>query len=278
MNMTNYLKTWVYAEAINVDRFTKLCGIVHTFNEHNGFVTDDNSFSLEIYNNQPLTESYTLRVCIDDKGVLRLSKKDLSRSKEAFIKTCENVFFEDAEIETASDVYKHKCWQHIQKWIELHKQHERDHVSTIDILHNVDKGEWIFKAVPHNGKESIKTITINRVERDFIFKDGKILFRTSVSISDEARGILFSGSYVSYANKLYHMEPNDLDLYFALRRVVHVNPAHLRVAILKAMDDASKPYEMSGIFASDNVMDGLMWDAGKGYEKVLKFYTEQLNA
>lgn len=277
-NIIKELKTWVSVEELNADRITTLRGIVYTYNEHNGFITDKNAFVLNIYHNRPLKESHTMRVYFDDKGVLRLNKKDLAESKEAFIKTCEDMFYEDAEIVTASDVYKHKCWKYIQKWVELHNEHQRDHESTIDVLRNAEKDEWTFKPVPANGKESIKTIIVNHVDKDFLFNDNMIFLRAHLHIKDEARGVVFSGSCFFYANKHTHVQPDDLDLYFALKRVIHVNPAHLRVALLKALDDPGKAYAMSGIFVTDNEIDGLMWDAGKGYQKIVKFFTEQLNS
>lgn len=262
-------KSYIQAQAINCNHTTHLRGIIRIENDYfymNGNAVSNGTFVIHVHSHILVTDYYTLKVEYDQKGVLRLSRTGLNRSKRAFNEACYNLFYDHVEIEKASDAYKQRTWAVLRQCVAAHVS-AGEYSSVFDIVKD-DNDEGIhISRIPAGTKKKI-TITVN--DR-FLFEDDKVKFRVHAKIEDSTRNVCFSGTFMMEASNRRNLEPSSLDALFMFKYAAQVDIAILRMAALQALESPSKAHTLQIERSAEHEVPARYFDANDGYLQIVNY-------
>lgn len=263
-------ETHIHAGLINRNHTTTLKGIIRidsgfTFRDDNPVANGD--YRITVHGNT--YGCYEIIVTYDSKGTLKFSRSGLAKSKKAFEYICFTLFYDDIEVEKASDAYKQRAWQVIEKCVAEHVK-SAEWASVFDIIKDANEEEVEISRV---NAANEKRVSIDLNTGEFLYENGAIKFRVRCRIEDEARGVCFSVTYLAEATPNGSLSPASYSTGPFFNRIAYVSPIALRGIILNAME-----YGVSGATSCGKVDEfdpeviANLPDAKTGYKLILDYF------
>lgn len=252
------------------DSYGFLRGIVIVNNIREFGKDIDNKYALSFSSPHNLMDYCKVLVTFDNKGNLRLDKKNLADSKEAFRVIVYTLTREDHLFNTATAVYDNGIWQLVEKCVKAHRnRNNEDKHSTFDIFRKPADVNFIVQHVMNDKNISQQRIEVN-LDKNFLFEENSIKFRVDFNISDPLRGLRFKASFLAKASKDSALYSDTFCADMKIARYAHVCLPAFRVAILGAIEQDNLTYSMMGNFRNDSEIDPARWMASYTYEKVVR--------
>lgn len=274
-------KTYFRAEANKETELQRgvLRGIIVVSNTLELSKYNDNEFEVKLSPDSHLNDAYRVRVAYDPKGVLRLTRKDMSLSKSYFRSINYELSYEDKSFDSVSDVYASPSWQVIEKCVAMHKaEREKNgiHNTTYDIFRVPGEADFNISFVPVVGNTNKQKVEI-RLDKDFLFEERSVKFRATIFIEDLERGLRFKSSFLARSNKHVPIHADDWATDITLRQLSHICIPALRAAVLGAIDSEDLHFTMEGNYRDDLEIDPICYNATLTYEKIRLHCVELLH-
>lgn len=256
-----------------------LRGIVRVNNTLELSKWNDNEFEVNFSAARHLNDSYRVRVTYDTKGVLRLTRKDMSLSKSYFRHLNYELSYEDKSFDSVSDVYASPSWKVVEKCVAMHKaEREKNGIqnSTYDIFRVPGEADFTISFVPVEGNTNKQKVEI-RLDKEFLFEENAVKFRVTLFVEDLERGLKFKSSFLVRSNKHVPIHADDWATDITLRQLAHICISALQGAVLGALKSEDLHFVMEGNYRNNLEIDPICYNATLSYEKVRLHCVELLH-